>query len=138
MRITRKGSGDWADRCLESRGEMDQHEGHQRTQGRPAAHSTTPARLHVCPACASELVQPLWWDENGDGSWSIGLRCPECEHSYEGVHLQHVLDDYDECLNDGTDLLLATYRRLVRENLAHEIDRFAGALAVGAILPEDF
>ena len=120
---------------------MEPRHGHQRAQGAsapPVAAATRTAGLHACPACASELVQPLWWDENGDGSWTIELRCPECEHRHEGVHPQHVLDDYDERLNDGTDLLLGVYRRLVRDNLAHEIDAFVGALAVGAILPEDF
>jgi hypothetical protein len=34
--------------------------------------------------------------------------------------------------------LLASHRRVARENLAHEVDRFVGALAAGAILPEDF
>lgn len=96
------------------------------------------ADLHVCTACASDLVQPLSWDEAGDGRWSIELRCPECEQRREGLFSQHVLDDYDERLNDGTDLLVGSYRRLVRENLADEIDRFVAALRVGAILPEDF
>jgi hypothetical protein len=94
--------------------------------------------LHVCPRCASALVQPDWWDEAGSGSWRVRLRCPECEHRREGVYAQSVVDSYDEALNDGTDALAATYRRLVRENLAAELERFAGALQAGAILPEDF
>jgi hypothetical protein len=94
--------------------------------------------LHVCPACGSQLVQPDWWEEAGGGSWRVCLRCPECEHRREGVYSQAVVDTYDEQLNDGTDDLAAAYRRLVRENIAAELDRFVGALQVDAILPEDF
>jgi hypothetical protein len=66
------------------------------------------------------------------------LRCPECEHRHEGVYRQSVVDAYDEFLNDSSDELAASYRRLVRENLSDELERFAGALRAGAILPEDF
>jgi hypothetical protein len=48
------------------------------------------------------------------------------------------MDAFDERLDEGTDALVKDYRRLVRANLAEEADRFAMALAVGAILPEDF
>ena len=94
--------------------------------------------LHVCKACFSELIQPEWWEEAGDGCWRIGLRCPECEHREEGVHPQAALDAFDAQLDDGIDELTAAYRRMVRENLAEELQRLAGALAADALLPEDF
>jgi hypothetical protein len=117
------------------------HQGSHSTSSRPTPPPATAARgadLHVCLGCGSDLVQPLWWEETGDGRWSIELRCPECERRREGVFAQHLLDDFDERLTDGTDALLASHRRVARENLAHEVDRFVGALAAGAILPEDF
>jgi hypothetical protein len=94
--------------------------------------------LHECPQCTSELVQPEWWEEADSGSWRVGLRCPECEHRHEGVYPQPVVDAYDELLNDGSDELLATYRRILRANLTAEFELFSGALQAGAILPEDF
>jgi len=94
--------------------------------------------LHACPACESELVQPEWWEEAGDGAWRVALRCPECEHRHAGVYAQSAVDAYDERLDDGADELTAAYRRLVRENLAYELERFAGALQADALLPEDF
>jgi hypothetical protein len=94
--------------------------------------------LHACRACRSELVQPEWWEEAGNGAWRVGLRCPECEHRIEGVYGQATVDAYDERLNDGSDTLEAIYRRMVRENLSDELERFVGALDAGAILPEDF
>lgn len=94
--------------------------------------------LHVCERCASELVQPAWWEETAGGSWRVGLRCPECEHRREGVFAQNVVDVFDERLNEGADALATAYRRTVRDNLVAEMERFSGALRAGAILPEDF
>ena len=102
----------------------------------------TPTRerhgLHVCTECGSELVQPSWWKEDGPRTWRVCLSCPECWHEHESVYAQAAVDAYDERLNQGTEELMATYRRLTRENLSDELDRFAGALRAGAILPEDF
>lgn len=109
----------------------------QRVRQQTAA--TAPAQgLHACERCASELVQPEWWEEAGGGSWRVGLRCPECEHRREGVFAQRIVDDYDERLNEGSDALATAYRRAVRDNLVAEMERFSGALRAGAILPEDF
>jgi ribosomal protein S27E len=94
--------------------------------------------LHVCGHCGSELVQPQWWEETPGGSWRVELRCPDCEHRHVGVFAQNVVDDFDERLNEGSDALATSYRRLVRDNLVEEMERFAGALRAGAILPEDF
>ena len=41
-------------------------------------------------------------------------------------------------LDRGADVLARDYKRLMRANMAEEIDRFVGALDAGAILPEDF
>ena len=119
---------------------MDARSGHDSTHyAKPIAlPAEREAGLHVCRACASELVQPEWWEEAGNGAWRVGLRCPECEHRIEGVYGQTTVDAYDGRLNDGGDALEAIYRRLVRENLASELERFVGALDAGAILPEDF
>jgi hypothetical protein len=113
---------------------MESHAGHDLT----AVAQVGERDLHVCVACGSQLVQPAWWDEAGDGAWQVCLRCPECEHHREGVYPQAVVDLYDERLNEGSDALTTAYRRLVRDNLVAELERFAGALQAGAILPEDF
>lgn len=94
--------------------------------------------LHLCERCDSRLVQPDWWEETAGGSWRVGLRCPDCEHRREGIYSQSVVDAYDERLNEGSDELGAAYRRMVRDNLVAEMERFSGALRAGAILPEDF
>lgn len=94
--------------------------------------------LHVCTGCGSTLVQPLWWEEAANRAWRVGLRCPECGRRRDGVYSQALVDAYDARLSEGAEALAAAYRRLSRDNLASELDRFAAALHADAILPEDF
>ena len=94
--------------------------------------------LHVCIECASDLVYPVQWEESGTDNWSVLLHCPNCDVYREGVFSQDTVEVFDEELDRGADLLAGDYRRLMRANMAEEIERFAGALAAGAILPEDF
>ena len=94
--------------------------------------------LHVCPGCASELVYPVAWEEADESHWSITLRCPNCEWGRDGVFAQDACDRFDDELERGTDALTRDYKRLMTANLADEIERFAQALDVDAILPMDF
>ncbi len=94
--------------------------------------------LHVCVECDSELVYPIQWEEAGAENWSVLLHCPNCDVFREGVFTQDNVELFDEELDRGADALARDYKRLMRANMADEIERFAGALAVDAILPEDF
>jgi hypothetical protein len=94
--------------------------------------------LHVCPECSSELVYPVAWEEADETHWSITLRCPSCEWGEDGIFAQDCCDRFDDELERGTDALTRDYKRLMTANLAEEIERFAQALDVDAILPMDF
>lgn len=94
--------------------------------------------LHVCRDCGSPLAYPTAWEEAGGESWSVEIRCPECESVRQGVFAQDVVEAFDTELDAGTEALTADYRRLLRANMADEVDRFTGALQAGALLPEDF
>ena len=94
--------------------------------------------LHVCLECTSELVYPVDWEEAGPENWSVLLHCPNCHVYREGVFCQDTVEAFDEELDHGAEELAVGYRRLMRANMADEIERFAGALHSGAILPEDF
>jgi len=106
----------------------------------PVEH--TPAEphqeLHVCMECYSELVYPVHWDEAGPENWNVLLHCPNCDVYREGVFAQDTVESFDEELDRGGDALARDYKRLMRANMAEEIDRFVGALQADAILPEDF
>jgi hypothetical protein len=94
--------------------------------------------LHECINCGSALVHPIQWEPAGEERWSVLLRCPECEVHRLGVFAQHELDALDEELDRGDAALRDAYLAAVKENMEVEIERFAHALGVGAILPEDF
>ncbi len=94
--------------------------------------------LHVCMDCFSELVYPVNWEESGPENWDVLLHCPNCDVYREGVFAQETVETFDEELDRGGDALARDYKRLMRANMAEEIDRFVGALEAGAIVPEDF
>ncbi|MGH2763323.1 MAG: hypothetical protein ACRDL4_08460 [Thermoleophilaceae bacterium] len=94
--------------------------------------------LHVCIECSSDLVYPVQWEESGPENWSVLLHCPNCDVYREGVFAQDTVESFDEELDRGADALARDYKRLMRANMADEIERFVGALSVDAILPEDF
>jgi predicted RNA-binding Zn-ribbon protein involved in translation (DUF1610 family) len=94
--------------------------------------------LHVCPACGSEMVQPVEWAPVDMRRWRVELQCPECRWESAGVFPQHVLDRYDTILDRGASSLMDDLERLERGNMHEEMDRFLRALGGDQILPEDF
>ena len=66
------------------------------------------------------------------------LHCPNCDVRREGVFTQQAVDAFEEELDRGIDALTRDYKRLMRANMADEIERFVRALNADAILPEDF
>jgi hypothetical protein len=108
----------------------------RRTQAKAPARKSK--GMHVCPSCSSGLVQPLNWHEQGEGQWSVELRCPECEWCGRDSYSQREVDRYDEELDRGGQELIEDLRALTRANMEDEADRFAAALSADSILPEDF
>jgi hypothetical protein len=104
-------------------------EGSQHTETRP---------LHLCPECASDLVQPTDWSETDDGRWELALRCPDCCWTGDGVFDQTTIEEFEERLDEGLEAMLADLQRLTRANMVEEMDRFVAALQADLILPEDF
>jgi hypothetical protein len=95
-------------------------------------------KLHLCLECDSTLVYPVSWEESGPENWSVMLHCPNCDIYREGVFTQETVEQFDEELDRGADALARDYKRLMRANMAEEIERFSGALTANAVLPEDF
>jgi len=100
--------------------------------------TTTPADLHVCPECRSELVYPTDWQEAGRSSWEVSLRCPNCEWSHIGVFDEDAIQQFDETLDHGTEELVSDLRELTRSNMEEDVERFVAALTANYVLPEDF
>jgi hypothetical protein len=94
--------------------------------------------LHVCPSCASQLVQPIEWHEAPQGFWELVLYCPNCDWIDAGVFDQGQVDALEERLDEGLTEILTDLRRLTQSNMAEEIERFTTALQGDLVLPEDF
>ena len=102
------------------------------------AEDATRRGLHICPACDSELVQPVCWSETEDHRWELTLECPNCGWLEDGIYQREQIDRLEEKLDDGLAEMLADLKRLTQSNMAEEIDRFISALNADFILPEDF
>ena len=101
--------------------------------------TNTKSTLHVCPECASELVQPTAWERaERAGWWQVERRCPECDWLGESSHPESEIDDYDERLDQGAQELLAQLDALERTNMEEAAEGFIRALHADLILPEDF
>jgi hypothetical protein len=94
--------------------------------------------LHLCPACGSNLVQPVEWAPVDRLSWRVELHCPECDAGRAGIFSQPALDRFDAILDNGTIALLDDLGKLERYNMEEAIERFSVALQSDQILPEDF
>jgi hypothetical protein len=95
--------------------------------------------LHVCPQCASELVQPTRWEQTAKrGHWRLWRRCPECEWRCDGIHGEGEIDAFDEALDDGAVALAAELAELERESMRKIADAFSTALAADLITADDF
>lgn len=105
---------------------------------RVSVEKSSSGRLHICPECESNLVQPVEWSEPSRGFWELVLHCPNCDWSTEGVFAQEQVDEFEERLDEGLAEMLGDLRRLTQANMAEEIERFAAALQTDLLLPEDF
>jgi hypothetical protein len=103
-------------------------------------HKTqTKVKLHVCPECRSDLVQPVAWEQvASNNEWRLWRRCPECEWHGDDVHREAHIDEYDEQLDFGTRELAEELRSLQQTNMQEAADKFIAALQADLILPEDF
>ena len=94
--------------------------------------------LAVCERCSRDLVEPTVWEPAGAACWRIVLYCPNCDHTSEGVFSEERADDLDSYLDDAAALMVSDLKRLEHANMIDDVERFIGALAADAILPEDF
>jgi formate dehydrogenase maturation protein FdhE len=95
-------------------------------------------QLHICPLCASNLVQPVAWSPEPKGRWYLTLECPNCGWAEEGIYERSQVESLEDTLDDGLCKLIADLQRLVHANMAEDVERFVSALTADQILPEDF
>jgi hypothetical protein len=94
--------------------------------------------LHVCRACGSGLVHPIWWERGSDDLWQTELECPNCGWSGIGCFEHRLVERFDRELERGEAELEADLAWLTHVNMVDEIERFVRALDADAIQPFDF
>ncbi|MBK5229995.1 MAG: hypothetical protein JJE27_02370 [Thermoleophilia bacterium] len=103
-----------------------------------SAHKTISFGLEVCPACHSDLVQPVEARAQNDGGVRLTLRCPECEYVSIDNYGWEAARNFGRVFLAGKALLRAAHAELAKENLLDELDCFVLALAADLIGPDDF
>ncbi len=104
-----------------------------------ARNETVDLSLHICPDCGSDLVQPLFWEQQENRChWRLRRRCPECEWVSESVHNEIEIDAYDAQLDQGSHQLADELRALEEANMSAMAEAFLVALRNDLISAEDF
>jgi len=96
------------------------------------------AGLEVCPACATDFVNPLEWSAIEDHSWWMLLRCAQCEHTREVTVANSEAERFDEALDRGADPIARAVRKLDLERMAATVESLIVALQRDLIGPADF
>ena len=105
---------------------------------RPAEGTPPPGDPNHCPACASDLVYPIDWDDAGPSAYRLTLRCPNCERTETGTYEWEAVQRLDQRLDDGERALMADLSALTRANVEEDFDRVIAALRAGHVWPMDF
>ncbi len=93
---------------------------------------------HRCPVCGSTLVYPVDWDRSSPASWTLCLRCPECETRREVMLGRASVERFNRELYFGAQALARAADQMARRNFEDEVDRMVVALEHDFILPMDF
>jgi hypothetical protein len=96
-----------------------------------------PLETHICPACELPFVEPEFAVQEGV-CWRMALSCCNCGWSGSKLLDAGGLERFERALDAERVQLEADLERLIAANMGEYVECFTGALAVGAILPEDF
>ena len=97
----------------------------------PNGHGKDADGPHVCPTCRAPFVIPV-------DAVEVSMYCPNCEWVGTEIYDDEALELFDVGLDAGQRALVRTLEELAYENANADFEAFAQALAVDAILPEDF
>ena len=124
---------------------------HDASQGSRTRTKTAPAPCCVpsppppadpdarhCPVCRSPLVNPLDRDRTGPASWTLILRCPECETRREVTLGRASVEEFNRELYHGAQAIARECDLMTRRNFEEEAERIVAALERDLIQPMDF
>jgi hypothetical protein len=112
---------------------------HRPRNARPTpGHVPASSNLEVCPACATDFVNPVEWTAIEDHSWWMLLRCAQCDHRREVVVSNAEAERFDEALDSRADPIARAVRKLDLERMAATVETLIIALQRDLIGPADF
>lgn len=89
-------------------------------------------------ACGSDLLRIPDDHDLNDDCFVMCLQCANCQDTKYVLFDDDGLEDFDIELDRGTQMIVEAIDKARLANGEEEVDRFAAALAINAILPEDF
>jgi hypothetical protein len=96
------------------------------------------AAMSACPACGSDLIQPLRTQAQPDGGMLVELRCPACFAWSQAPCTRRELAQLDRQQAAARQLLLDAYDRCVAESMEALGQCLGAALALDLIDADDF
>jgi hypothetical protein len=94
----------------------------------PAPPPPEDSDAHRCPECRSPLVYPIDWDRSGPASWTLILRCPECETRREVLLGRASVEEFNRELYHGAQEIARAADLMTRSNFEEEVERIVVAL----------
>jgi ribosomal protein S27E len=92
----------------------------------------------TCASCGSHLVHPAEGHETNSTLWELDLRCPECERRQVSYYTPAELEQLDRQLDRVTSEMRKELSRLESLHMEEWSARFAQALDLDLIGPDDF
>lgn len=99
---------------------------------------STPYEQFTCEGCASELIQPLDWEQVGAEQWRVVVRCPECFQISSLRVTQEQANVFRNLLDVAAHSFEETADALDLQVFRETCDNFARALRADLICPMDF
>jgi ribosomal protein S27E len=92
----------------------------------------------TCGSCGSHLIHPTGGRETNSTLWEVDLRCPDCEGRQVWYYTRAELEQLDRQLDRATSEIEKELSRLESLHMAEWASRFAQALDLDLIGPDDF
>jgi rRNA maturation protein Nop10 len=96
------------------------------------------ADLDRCPDCGSDLVYPIDWSETPEGTYTLRMRCPNCEWTEVSTHDWETVQRLEQRLEACERAMMDDLQALTDAIAAEHAQRFIAALRADQVWPMDF
>ena len=92
----------------------------------------------MCVACGADFVYAQDRRDQGDGRWSLDLRCGACQHQRVVLMTPRMIARFDRDVDRGRSAIARALGRIDLERMAEQGAAFARALEGDLIDADDF